>query len=243
MAKARPLEGDITDRDREKFFERTIQGPMFDTGTDRVSHCLIWIAANKEVWGGALYGVFAWNGRTCSAHRFAYYMGYGVDPGPSTDHLCHVTLCVNAEHLLGCSIAENNRNKLESLREFCRNGHVRTEANTYIWPDGNQRGCRECMLQSERARRNPDYSPVWPERPHTADPGLSPAELKAFIKQYKRSFHFVTVCKRGHTYTEANTRFDTKGGKMCRDCDKVRNAERLEYKTQWLRDKTKRLRE
>lgn len=147
MPPAIPLTGLVTEADLKRFWAKT--KPM-----NNKTKCIEWTAASKGGWNDSLYGVFRWDNRNVLAHRFAYYALTGSDPGPSTDHLCHNTLCVNIDHLRGCTAAENNRNRKPVIAEHCKRGHPRTEHNTYIKTDGN-RQCRECLRIRDR-KRNPE---------------------------------------------------------------------------------------
>lgn len=124
------------------------------------------------VWMGAAasngYGSIHVDGRTRSAHKFAYELLVGPVPaGLTLDHLCHTAdptcpggqrcwhrLCVNPAHLEPVTMAENldrspafGANKTE-----CPDGHPLTEANTCRNSKG-QRYCRACHNAARRRRR------------------------------------------------------------------------------------------
>lgn len=96
------------------------------------------------------------------AHRVVYQHYVGPIPaGCDLDHLCRVRSCVNPTHLEPVSRKENLRRGgvIESLRSmaaaknvapFCAKGHAMTPENTYIYPGGQHRACRECMRALNR---------------------------------------------------------------------------------------------
>lgn len=98
------------------------------------------------------YGVISIKRRNKYAHRLVYQLF--VEPIPNElqcDHLCRVRHCVNPVHieittpkintLRGESIQADNAKKTH-----CKHGHLFSEENTYIRPDGN-RTCRRCHVE------------------------------------------------------------------------------------------------
>jgi hypothetical protein len=155
-----PIEGEVKQSDKDRFFAKTKR---------KKNGCLIWTGANQTVWDGAQYGCFRFNGRSVKAHRFALYIELGEDPGVSVDHLCHTTLCVEALHLRGGSVQENNRNRKPVLSEFCVNGHLRSKENIYIEPVTNRRKCRECQRTADRKRNSKRYEKQKALSTHTSE--------------------------------------------------------------------------
>lgn len=47
-------------------------------------------------------------------------------------------------------------------------------------------------------------------------------EIVSFGENARRYSLAQTSCKRGHAWTEQNTRIDTKGSRRCRECDRLR---------------------
>jgi len=89
------------------------------------------------------YGRLNWLGNPGKlAHRVVYEEC--VEPIPAgleLDHTCSVRHCVNPDHLEPVTGVENIR---RAVKETCRRGHVRTEANTY-WFDIRGYRCRQCL--------------------------------------------------------------------------------------------------
>lgn len=140
--KYRPIEGEVSKKDQERFWDKV----------DKKSssrECWEWTAASRGGYTDDQYGVFRWNGRTVYAHRFSLYLVLGRDPGPTVDHLCFNTKCVNPQHLREATLSENSARQQLAIAEFCQKGHERTAYNTYIYPSG-KRQCRECMRESWR---------------------------------------------------------------------------------------------
>lgn len=157
MAPVRPLEGEVTESDIQRFVTKTEPSRKYHVVDDGSrSYCLDWTAATNGGYDDQ-YGVFRWNRRNVYAHRFAYYMEYGQDPGPSTDHLCHNTLCVNVDHLRGGTIADNNLNRRPIISEYCSRGHKRTDENIYVYPNSGKRQCRICYRNYDKKRRKVRY--------------------------------------------------------------------------------------
>ena len=114
------------------------------------SECWEWNAAKSRG-----YGMFTFDGKKYSAHRFMYSLiNGGVDKNMVLDHLCRNTACVNPFHLEEVSNRENvlrgeingNANKTE-----CKHGHPFDETNTYITSEG-KRHCRTCHRERELKR-------------------------------------------------------------------------------------------
>lgn len=63
------------------------------------------------------YGRVSRNNKVEYAHRVSYQLTHGsIDPELTIDHLCRVTMCINADHLELVTLAENARRAGESRR-------------------------------------------------------------------------------------------------------------------------------
>lgn len=133
------------------------------------SGCLVWTGGLNR--GG--YGNVDVDGRTASVHRVTYETVVGPVPaGLDLGHVCHDQdlacpggrcphrACAHPDHLQPMTEQENalaGRGALRMARaERCSNGHVLTEANSYVYPNGRTRQCRTCSRESQartRARR------------------------------------------------------------------------------------------
>lgn len=111
------------------------------------------------LWQGGLvrgrYGKFAVKTSTYEqAHRWSFKFFKGEIPeGLEVHHDCVVPQCVNPDHLIVTTPAENKR--LRGLITHCkRGGHEYTEDNTY-WSKG-LRSCKTCKREtdSNRVRKN-----------------------------------------------------------------------------------------
>jgi HNH endonuclease len=119
-------------------------GPVPECRPD-LGPCWEWLAGLGSATG---YGNFWLDGRTVSAHRFAYIDVLGPVPdGLDLDHLCRNRGCVNPHHLepvtetvnilRGTSPMARNARKTS-----CIHGHAFTPENTYV----DKRGRRTCCL-------------------------------------------------------------------------------------------------
>ena len=78
---------------------------------DPESGCHIWTAAH----GGRGYARVRFEGRSEYAHRVSFYLRHGYMP-PLVRHSCDTPLCVNADHLLDGTKADNSRDMAERGR-------------------------------------------------------------------------------------------------------------------------------
>ena len=109
---------------------------------------------------GAGYGGEWDNGRRrmVSAHILAYERAFGPVPaGLELDHLCHVRLCINPDHLEAVTHAENvarsdyKSSSFNAKKTHCPKGHPYAGANLYVEKSGTRR-CRECRRQRHANR-------------------------------------------------------------------------------------------
>lgn len=98
-----------------------------------------------------------------SAHREAYAVFHGLDmealKGRVVMHTCDNPPCVNPDHLVLGTVADNNRDKAEKGRApatykppflpQCKRGHELVEGNLYYKKNGD-RQCRACNLARKK---------------------------------------------------------------------------------------------
>jgi hypothetical protein len=108
------------------------------------SQCWIWTGAMRNHGYGAIGDNLA--------HREFYQHYIGLIPdGMHLHHRCDTPLCVNPAHLQLIRPADHPVITWAG-KTHCRNGHLRTDANTYRRPNGT-RLCRECSLIVDRHRK------------------------------------------------------------------------------------------
>jgi hypothetical protein len=107
------------------------------------------------------YGLIRWRGRQYRAHRLAYFAFEGEIPaGYHVHHICHVSRCINPDHLEALKQADHMRcvdhiSYHNASKTHCKWGHEFTSENTLTPKDGRRR-CRLCirMFDHARYRRN-----------------------------------------------------------------------------------------
>jgi len=113
----------------------------FLSKVQKTDTCWLWTASQAQTG----YGQFYYNYKNYKAHRFSYEFYKGAIPeGLYIDHLCHIALCVNPEHLEAVTPLVNAQRGYKALRKYCLHGHEFTEENTYIRKQGS-RMCRTCI--------------------------------------------------------------------------------------------------
>lgn len=125
----------------ERFWAQTRPGP---------SGCLEWTGSMLRKG----YGRVQHDRARRLAHRVAFALHNGREPGPELDHLCHNRRCVNVAHLREVTHKQNMENGANALKARCRHGHPFDEANTHRIPSRpGKRICRICERARERRRR------------------------------------------------------------------------------------------
>jgi hypothetical protein len=116
--------------------------------------CWIW---NSTLDGGG-YGIIrtsGGDGRYVKAHRAVYELAVGRIPdGLQLDHLCKMRRCVNPEHLEPVTaqintLRSDSPSARNAAKDSCKHGHVFTDDNTYVTPQG-WRQCRTCLRSARR---------------------------------------------------------------------------------------------
>lgn len=221
MPKAVPIEVEVTKELKARFFEKTRRS---NNGTDEFPGCLIWTAAKKPGYDkrtrkNIFYGYFNIGYRRVYSHRFALYMELGFDPGPSVDHLCYNTLCVEPTHLRGGSIQENNLNRRVIKSEFCVNGHERNDQNVY-WRTDGKRDCRACWKLRDKKRYPKKYArqkEQWTHDSSSGDfghnPKLTPEQVSQMIAKYKAGTHSQRALAREYKISQPAVRYHLKKSK------------------------------
>ena len=108
------------------------------------------------------YGVFGADGRSTSAHRYAWEILVGEIPsGKQLDHLCRNRGCVNPDHMEPVTIEENvlrgyGITAQNARKTHCVRGHEFNESNTRYRTGANGktwRKCRACAREDRAAWR------------------------------------------------------------------------------------------
>jgi hypothetical protein len=110
------------------------------------------VVGTHWVWTGArinpkkLYG--SMDGRPVHAVSYEEFVG-PIPAGHEVHHTCPVKLCFNPAHLKAVLVGPHRTAHL--LRPVtCKNGHTRTDDNTYVRPQGWLE-CRDCRREREAA--------------------------------------------------------------------------------------------
>jgi len=136
---------------RERFSQHTVPGP---------DGCIDWTGYRN----GHGYGLVQWVGLPSkSAHRIAYWLAHDELP-KVVRHSCDRPCCVNPDHLLGGTQADNVADMVERRRHWaherthCANGHSYEEFGVRYGTrgDGSRfRICKECDRINTHKRRKP----------------------------------------------------------------------------------------
>lgn len=86
----------------------TTPAERFTANTQQQGQCLIWTGGKSDTG----YGTISVDGRSMSAHRYAWERANGPIPlGMVLDHICHNRACVTVEHLRICTRQQNNAHR------------------------------------------------------------------------------------------------------------------------------------
>jgi hypothetical protein len=95
----------------EHRFKKYVSSTHTETG------CLLWTGYKQQVTSSYTRGFFSVNGKPEMAHRVAYRLSKGEIPeGMCVRHTCDVSLCVNPDHLIIGTQADNMNDMKERGR-------------------------------------------------------------------------------------------------------------------------------
>jgi hypothetical protein len=99
----------LSDKDVSRFWSKV-------AAKDPVTGCMLWTVGFGM---DGRYGRFQVAGKVYYAHRIAYVLANGrqLAEGAFIDHKCHVTQCVNAEHLQEVTAKANSENREGAQRK------------------------------------------------------------------------------------------------------------------------------
>ena len=128
MAGAKTPIPQLSDSDKERFFAKVSTAPT-------AAGCLEW-KGSKNRRGG--YGSFMAGGKSLLAHRIAYIIEYGVNPGEfCVLHSCDNPACVNFEHLCLGTHTDNMQDMIRKGRDNYARGDA---SGARLHPERIRRG-------------------------------------------------------------------------------------------------------
>lgn len=179
-------------------YKATLPAEKFLSKVDKQpTDCWLWTGAKDQLGYGLVY-VSGTGSKSEKAHRYSVRVLKGEDiDGLVVRHLCDTPSCVNPDHLITGSQADNMNDMVErgrhamSNKTHCPKGHPYNDLNTYTDPQG-RRNCRQCKREG--------------------------ANWKGGIARQNR-----THCPQGHPYDESNTYISPQGARGCKECRRVRS--------------------
>jgi hypothetical protein len=145
----------------------------FWSKVNRTDTCWLW-TAGVDADG---YGRFNadWKGRGNEpAHRVAFRLVHGREPGPELCHKCGVAACVRPDerHVYEGTRSDNERDKVahgrhhHAKKTHCPKGHPYSGKNLYVTPSTGDRLCRACQKEQHRVnyhrRKHGHEDPIRP---------------------------------------------------------------------------------
>lgn len=149
-------------------------------------------------------------GRVVQVHRAAYELAHGEGSALNftVDHLCGVLLCCNPNHLEAVLLKENLKRAAEVVLA-CPQGHTYDEDNTLRNANGH-RICRQCNRNRYHLKTFGHDFEADPENPSTR---RQRCRICREIAGSQPAY-----CPYGHEYTPDNKLLDSKGKRLCLQC-------------------------
>jgi hypothetical protein len=186
------------------------RGRVYDDLTD---DCLIWTGPRNPQGYGRMYLKEPGRkrkGRSLLAHRAAYELAHG-DGSASTftiDHLCGMPLCCNPNHLEAVPNTENLK-RAAAVIQACPQGHQYDEINTLRNEHGH-RICRQCNRNRYHLTTfGHDFVPD----PDSTSIKRQRCRICREIAESQPAY-----CPYGHEYTPDKKLLDSKGKRLCLQC-------------------------
>jgi len=160
----------LSEKDRAKFPSKV----------DRRSDSECWLWKGRVSVNG--YGMFPCFGkRAIKAHRIAYFLEYGIDPGSlCVCHKCDQRLCVNPNHLFLCT-------KHENALDASAKGRLKWK-DDHLWrkhPEEVLHGERQGMAKLKETEvveiRKMYASGLWLQREIAAKFGVAMSRISAIV--------------------------------------------------------------
>jgi hypothetical protein len=200
----------------ERLRQSVIAQPVSQRGRvyyDLTDDCLIWTGPRNPQGYGHMYLKEPGRkrtGRSLLVHRAAYELAHGEGSAftLTIDHLCGVPLCCNPNHLDAVSHTENVK-RAAAVILACPKGHPYDEINTLRNEHGH-RICRQCNRNRYHLRTFGHDFVVDPDGTSTK---RQRCRICREIAESQPAY-----CPYGHEYTPANKLLDSKGKRLCLQC-------------------------
>lgn len=172
----------------QEFPEKRVRQHVEKMVRDPQTDCWIWQKAVDTF--AKRYGITSWKSKSIAAHRLSYMIFVGPIPeGYQVHHKCKVPKCINPDHLEAMDAKTHKEVEADSRhKDVCINGHVQNAETIGYYKGTSKRRCKVCMREHQARYR-------------AAQPPKPPK----------------THCRRGHEYTDENTRW-FRGTRYCKTC-------------------------